>query len=38
MLELNEFKQLVGENETDYHLSAQNYITCRHCILNILYE
>ena len=32
MLGLNKYKQLIGENETDYHLNATNYRFCRYCI------
>ena len=31
MLVLYVFKELVGENEIDYHLSAQNYTYCEYC-------
>ena len=37
MLFVYAFKQLVGENEIDYHLSAQNKIG-NIVFLNILYE
>ena len=36
MLGLHEFKQPAGENEIDYHLSAQNYRNCETCLFNIL--
>ena len=34
MIGLSDFKQLVVENETDYHLSAQNYKACQYCRFN----
>ena len=36
MLGLYELKQLLEENEVDYHLTAQNYRNCEYCLFKHL--
>ena len=38
MLGLYELKQLLDENEVDYHLTAQNYRNCEYCLFKHMFN